>query len=668
MSSGGNEVAEDEGASFGWETSKENLQPVKVGRSAGALKQASDLVSSDQETVRKATEGFEKQRKAFEDELASYSGDDKLGLWVQYLKWYQTALPATSKQSETVPLLERCTSELFNLPQYKSDVRMLRIWIQYADLVKEPEDIFRFLQVHGIGQEFALFYEAYALCLEKRGSHKDAMAVYDLGVSNMAMPIDRLRRKLTAFHKRMAKRAERDARRSLQATPMHQEGIRQPRQALSSIQRPAIPHSQQGPQTALQTPQVTSDRGRNDDFSIYADTPSELNNAQGRFPRAALSTLSHGASELPPPQPQADWARLQRQEEVSKENEQKAEYSISQPNARFVMAQQSTPNVNSLDILVDEEFVEPPSFALPNSSANVRRAADGNLVASARMNASTSRSSTRKPKVKPSQTLMAYDENSVKDKDTGEDVSFEERRATLAVRRNSTRKEATSTSEDIMLTNAVEQVSDLHLSDGLPSEKNQPAPSSQDGDLGVTSPRPTADDVTLCTKEAFETIDAMFTSQNTAKQIRKSRSADLLDDGDVQAPLSHQRVTQRLDFGEHAVASDNGAFSLDIYEDTTIIPPSASAAVPSTSLGQDSLFDHKNSGLYEEIEDKENDGGTGHCGGAASTSFRGSENGNLKELDHEELCARGISIGDGLPSDDDDIFARGKIVLCPQHP
>ena len=117
MSSGGNEVAEDEGASFGWETSKENLQPVKVGRSAGALKQASDLVSSDQETVRKATEGFEKQRKAFEDELASYSGDDKLGLWVQYLKWYQTALPATSKQSETVPLLERCTSELFNLPQ-----------------------------------------------------------------------------------------------------------------------------------------------------------------------------------------------------------------------------------------------------------------------------------------------------------------------------------------------------------------------------------------------------------------------------------------------------------------------------------------------------------------------------------------------------------------------
>ena len=46
-----------------WETSKENLQPVKVGRSATALKQATGLVSSDHQVVREATDAFEAQRK-----------------------------------------------------------------------------------------------------------------------------------------------------------------------------------------------------------------------------------------------------------------------------------------------------------------------------------------------------------------------------------------------------------------------------------------------------------------------------------------------------------------------------------------------------------------------------------------------------------------------------
>ena len=48
---------------YGWETSKENLQPVKAGRSVTALKQATGLVSSDHQTVREATDAFEAQRK-----------------------------------------------------------------------------------------------------------------------------------------------------------------------------------------------------------------------------------------------------------------------------------------------------------------------------------------------------------------------------------------------------------------------------------------------------------------------------------------------------------------------------------------------------------------------------------------------------------------------------
>ena len=68
--------------------------------------------------------------RSYESELNSYNGNDKLGLWVQYLKWYQTALPSASKQTQVVELLERCTNDLFDVEKYKRDTRMLRIWIR----------------------------------------------------------------------------------------------------------------------------------------------------------------------------------------------------------------------------------------------------------------------------------------------------------------------------------------------------------------------------------------------------------------------------------------------------------------------------------------------------------------------------------------------------------
>ena len=48
---------------FQWETSKENLQPVKVGRSVEALKQATGLVSSDLGTAQEAARSFDEKRR-----------------------------------------------------------------------------------------------------------------------------------------------------------------------------------------------------------------------------------------------------------------------------------------------------------------------------------------------------------------------------------------------------------------------------------------------------------------------------------------------------------------------------------------------------------------------------------------------------------------------------
>ena len=48
---------------YGWETSKENLQPVKVGRSVSALKQATALVSADQVEARQAAKDFDERKR-----------------------------------------------------------------------------------------------------------------------------------------------------------------------------------------------------------------------------------------------------------------------------------------------------------------------------------------------------------------------------------------------------------------------------------------------------------------------------------------------------------------------------------------------------------------------------------------------------------------------------
>ena len=111
--------------------------------------------------------------------------------------------------AEVLPLLERCTRELQEVPRYRDDVRYLRIWVKYADCCKEPHDIFKFLQVNDVGQRHTLFYEAYAAFLEIRGAFKQAGEVYDRGILMRAEPTQRLKEKLAQFQHRMMKRKQR---------------------------------------------------------------------------------------------------------------------------------------------------------------------------------------------------------------------------------------------------------------------------------------------------------------------------------------------------------------------------------------------------------------------------------------------------------------------------
>ena len=100
--------------------------------------------------------------RLFWQEIADYQGNDPLEVWMRcakfptrrtvwgqphctttivrvgclaarrFIKWTQDTFASGGHQAELIPLLERCTRELQDLPQYKDDPRYLRVWIQYV--------------------------------------------------------------------------------------------------------------------------------------------------------------------------------------------------------------------------------------------------------------------------------------------------------------------------------------------------------------------------------------------------------------------------------------------------------------------------------------------------------------------------------------------------------
>ena len=57
---------------------------------------------------------------------------------MRFIKWTEQMFTSGGRETEVLPLLERCTRELQEVPRYRDDVRYLRIWVKYADCCKEP--------------------------------------------------------------------------------------------------------------------------------------------------------------------------------------------------------------------------------------------------------------------------------------------------------------------------------------------------------------------------------------------------------------------------------------------------------------------------------------------------------------------------------------------------
>lgn len=59
-------------------------------------------------------------------------------------------------------MLERATRAFKDEARYANDLRYLKLWVAYADLLPAPGDVFAFLYKRKIGEDLSLFWVAWA--------------------------------------------------------------------------------------------------------------------------------------------------------------------------------------------------------------------------------------------------------------------------------------------------------------------------------------------------------------------------------------------------------------------------------------------------------------------------------------------------------------------------
>ncbi|KAJ1961928.1 protein kinase [Dispira parvispora] len=184
-----------------FENQKENIQPLRQGRSAAKL---AHIFSQDEGSRQRL---LEQQQAEFETALESINiteDEDPLDIYYRYVRWTLEHYPqGHNHASRLVPLLERVTRLFQDDERYSNDPRHLKLWLMYVEHIrKDKEDLFRFLMNRDIGQNLAMFYEEYALWLEKVNKVDQAKDILELGINRRAQPLERLRRRYAEFQQR----------------------------------------------------------------------------------------------------------------------------------------------------------------------------------------------------------------------------------------------------------------------------------------------------------------------------------------------------------------------------------------------------------------------------------------------------------------------------------
>lgn len=188
------------------ESDKENVLPLRNGRSASTLSLSLRQKSNAEHSETLTDLRLEYERKILE-ELDDM--DDPLELYLDYISWINNAYPqgGQSKQSGMLDILERCLMYFKDFETYKNDPRYLKVWLWYLELFSSSSDerknLFVYMMRKDIGVKLALFYEEFASLLVAQKLYLQANELLLHGIDIQARPTGRLRKSLQYFEEQM---------------------------------------------------------------------------------------------------------------------------------------------------------------------------------------------------------------------------------------------------------------------------------------------------------------------------------------------------------------------------------------------------------------------------------------------------------------------------------
>lgn len=119
--------------------------------------------------------------------------------------WIKTTFPTGNSKSGLLGALERCFKAYYDGEEYKEDLRYLKICLQYGDMIKEPLELYNFLENRGIGLKSYLYWCARGYYHEMRQEWDLADKCYQRGVEHGAEPQDIMKSIQVEFQSRMLK-------------------------------------------------------------------------------------------------------------------------------------------------------------------------------------------------------------------------------------------------------------------------------------------------------------------------------------------------------------------------------------------------------------------------------------------------------------------------------
>ncbi|XP_020109173.1 mitotic spindle checkpoint protein BUBR1 [Ananas comosus] len=334
-----------------WELFKENVRPLKRGRNVALLNHA--LRSHIDPALRSH---LLLSRRRMIEAIGEYQGDDPLQPWLDCIKWVQESFPSGGECSGLVVIYEQCVRTFWHDDRYKDDLRYLKVWMEYAENCADSEVIYSFLEANQIGQNHAIYYTSYALCMESKNKLRKADKIFNLGIARKAVPVEKLEAQYRTFLVRsVQKQQSNEDEPTNNHLPVRSFGtVLTPGQGRQTLERQTLGR-QPIEASNFTRPKVKLQRvDNNKALSIYNDE------------NAATSQHHNKAKSN-----DRTWCTLGTQSDRNKENTsiptKWTSYKVQQKVGARTM--QSAPSP-CIEVYVDEECVQLPKVEVATKSSN----------------------------------------------------------------------------------------------------------------------------------------------------------------------------------------------------------------------------------------------------------------------------------------------------------